>query len=155
MKGIVIALLLVALCLHGRAQKLQGKARLDSLLAELPNAKADTSAVNLYNNIAFAYSRFNPDSGLYFGNRALAMAKQLNWPRGIAYGYINTGINYSQKSDFKTSIEYQQKALRLLQQQNNQIGVGSCLSNMGHMYLSLNEHPKSLAHFFEALRIFE
>ncbi|MFD2935437.1 hypothetical protein [Spirosoma flavum] len=65
------------------AQRKKGQARLDSLLAELPCAKADTNRVKLL--CAISYQHHN--KGINYANQALTLARRLTRKRGMATAY--------------------------------------------------------------------
>ena len=71
------------------AEGLSGQALVDSLEAELPNAKGDTNHVNLLNNLSYEYYGINPDKGIKYGNIALELANKIDWQKGEAVQFFN------------------------------------------------------------------
>ena len=63
----IILLVCTPLC---NAQ-LQGLARIDSLVKELPKEKDDTDKVILLNALSDTYRNINPRLGITYGNKAL------------------------------------------------------------------------------------
>ena len=79
MKHTIITILLLLLTLstsHLYAQ-LQGQARIDSLLKELPIQKEDTNKVKLLNELSYGYWLINPDEGIKYGQNGLELATKL------------------------------------------------------------------------------
>ena len=58
--------------------QLQGQARIDSLLKELPKMKEDTNAVNLLSTLSWELYSTNSDKGIEFGLQGVELAKKLN-----------------------------------------------------------------------------
>ena len=75
----------------------QGQILIDSLLAELPKAKEDTSKVNLLNAISQNYGYINTLQGIKYGREGLLLAETLKWQKGIAYSNYYLGFNYCVK----------------------------------------------------------
>src|SRR5512135_1266385 len=64
----------------------------DSLKQELVAAKNDTSRVLIMAQLSSAYNGFYPDSVNAYGNEALNLAEQINYPRGKARALIALGL---------------------------------------------------------------
>ncbi|MDC1067648.1 hypothetical protein OAQ99_00660 [Candidatus Kapabacteria bacterium] len=90
MKNIIIILIL-ALSYNSSA-KLRGQARIDSLEAELPNAKTDSNHLKLLNSLSLAFYRVNPDKRIKYREEGLALAKDINWKMGRAINYNSLGV---------------------------------------------------------------
>ncbi|MDC1068682.1 tetratricopeptide repeat protein [Candidatus Kapabacteria bacterium] len=126
----IIILLILAIS-YGSSAKLSGQARIDSLEAELPNAKADTNHVNLLHRLSFAYYTINPDKGIEYGEKGLALANDINWKQGEAASYNNLAINYSIKSDYPKALEFWDSALSINKELDNIKGIAANLGNIG------------------------
>src|ERR1700733_15001086 len=96
-----VLLLFIPMLLHA---KLQGQARVDSLLNELPKAKEDTNKVKLLNTLSFGLSFINPDEGMKYGTQGLKLGEYLKWEKGIAGAYNCLSNNYYQKSDYRGAL---------------------------------------------------
>lgn len=134
---------------------LQGQAKIDSLLAELPQEKSDTNETNLLCNLSYEYSSSNPDKGIEYGMKGVALAKKIKWKKGEANCYNSLGINYDNQSDFPKALEYYQKSLKINEKIGNKKGVATNLGNIGTVYQNQSNYLKSLEYHQKALKIFE
>ena len=155
MKSILL-LLLVFTISNLKAEPLQGQAKLDSLLAELPNAKGDTNEVNLLSNISSSYYSTNPDKGIEYGTRGLELSRKINWKLGEAKCNNLLGQCYStEKNNNPKALEYFFKALKL----NEEIGAKNnkaiTLGNIGRVYFHQLKYSKALKYLQSALLIYE
>ncbi|MCY7355986.1 MAG: tetratricopeptide repeat protein [Rudanella sp.] len=137
------------------AQAKVGKARLDSLLAELPRAKRDTNHVKLLNRISFEYYGIDPNEGINVANQALALAQQLRWKDGIVISYAIIAINYKTKSDYPNALDYSLKCLRVAEELNDKFYLTSMLGSIGSIYSAMSNYPKALEYHEKSLKIAE
>jgi tetratricopeptide (TPR) repeat protein len=136
--------------------QLQGQAKIDSLLKELPKMKNDTNAVNLLSTLSFAMYSINPDKGVEYGEKGLKIAEEINWKAGKAKCYNSLGVIYCfGKSNFPKALEYHFKALKINEALGNKPGIASNLGNIGSVYGSQSDYPKALEYYHKALKINE
>ncbi|TNE33987.1 tetratricopeptide repeat protein, partial [bacterium] len=148
--------LLLFLNFQTRAEPLQGQARLDSLLSELPKAKGDTNEVNLLGDISFWYNSSNPDRGIEYGQKGLALAQKINWKKGEANCYNLLGQCYStEKNDNPKALEYFFKALKLNETIDAKNNKAITLGNIGRVYFHQLKYSKALEYLQSALLIYE
>jgi signal transduction histidine kinase len=81
-----------------------GKPILDSLLKVLPALKEDQNKVNVLVRISSAYSRIDARKGIVAGLEAEAVAKRLNWPRGIATSMNSLGLCYTSNVEYAKAL---------------------------------------------------
>ena len=136
--------------------KLQGQAKIDSLLSEIPNAKADTNHVNLLKDLSFEYYLINPDEGIKYGEQGLKLAKELSWKKGEATSYHSLGVVYFfGKADYTKALEYYGNALKINEEIGNKRGIAANLGGMGVIYYNQSDYPKALEYYSKALKIDE
>ncbi|MBS1535954.1 MAG: tetratricopeptide repeat-containing sensor histidine kinase [Bacteroidetes bacterium] len=133
------------------AQK-EGQALIDSLQAALPKMNDDTLKVNALRQLSFAYHNINPEQGIVYGQKTLALAKKINWSDGVANAYKNIGLNYSTLSDFPSALNYY--ALGLKASKNEKI-KSDLLNNIGLTYSYQSQYSKALSYYFQSLKIKE
>ncbi len=158
MKQIIIILLTIncsLLTVHCSAQKLEGQALLDSMLAELPTAKEDTNKVNLLNDLSWDYAQINPDEGIKYGLQGLALAEQLGWKKGIAKADNNLGNNYQSKSDYPKALEYYFKSLKMNEALGDKGSIARITRSIGNVYSRQSDYPKALEYYFKVLKMKE
>ncbi len=160
MKSLLFALIiLLSISITNQAtaddKPLQGQAKIDSLLAELPNAKGDTNEVKLLYNLSFYFNSINPDMGIVYGMNGLKLSKNIDWRKGQAQCYNSLGINYKAQSNNLKALDYFKKALTINEELSNKNGIATVLGNIGNVYFNLTDYPKALEYFGKALKIDE
>lgn len=134
------------------AQK-QGQARIDSLKAELPRAKADSNRVKLLYRIGFESASTNPSEALQYAEQTLQLAQQIRWPLGLVRGYNLLGISYYLQSDLPKSLEFYLTGLKLAESIRSQYYIGSLANNIGNIYSQLENYPQSIEYYKKSLEI--
>ena len=136
--------------------QLQGQAKIDSLLKELPKKKEDTNAVNLLFQLSKESFSTKPDIGIEYGLQGLELAKDINWNQGVANCYSALGTNYGGgKSNYPKALEYCHKALKIYEKQGYKSGIAANLVNIGLIFSSQSDYPKALEYYHKALKIYE
>jgi tetratricopeptide (TPR) repeat protein len=155
MRKLLIFLALVLSISTAKAQ-LQGQAKIDSLLKELPKAKQDTNYVNLLKDLSFNYYIIDSDKGIEYGEKGLELAKKINWKKGEAYCYNSLGVVYSSgKSNYPKALEYYHKALDVYEEIGNKFNISVIFGNIALVYQNLSDYPKALEYFQKAIKIDE
>jgi tetratricopeptide (TPR) repeat protein len=135
--------------------QLQGQARIDSLLKELPKAKQDTNHVNLLADLSFEHYSIDPDKGVELGEKGLKLSEKIGWKEGQAKCCNSLGANNIGKSNYPKALEYFGKALKINKEIADKRGIASNLGNMGNVYNSQSDYSKALEYFGKALKINE
>jgi tetratricopeptide (TPR) repeat protein len=151
----LLGLMLVVVYPHLAVAQKQGKLLVDSLLKVLPIAKEDTHKVLLLDKLSYTYSTTNPKEGLKAGREALLLSEKLKWPKGIAGGYTDIGINYGALSRPDSALHYYLKALSQYRLLKNKKAQSAILSNICLVHLAKSNYPKALEYAFAALKINE
>ncbi|MBI5219890.1 MAG: tetratricopeptide repeat protein [Bacteroidia bacterium] len=125
----IILLLLVGGRNFGREQQ-----KTDSLHNALKNATRDTSRVKICLKLCELFRNSNPDSALFYANKGLAAAMKANWKKGLSDCYINIGVVYHYKSDFKNATENYKRSLKVNEELGDKIVQSQCYNNLGTAY---------------------
>ncbi|HYV90313.1 MAG TPA: tetratricopeptide repeat protein [Chitinophagales bacterium] len=143
----------------------QNNKQVDSLLSVLKIAKEDTGKVNTLNALADEFINNNPDTAIYFGSEALALATKLNYQLGIADGHWNIGIAERCLGNFEDALQSSNDALKLYNQllssgqtkDKSQLlqRKASIYNNIGTIHGMQSNYPESLKNFLDALSIRE
>ncbi|WP_460966703.1 ATP-binding protein [Spirosoma migulaei] len=147
-------LLLVLLLFIGapvQAQK-QGRALIDSLVAELPKAANDTVKGRLYRVIAEEWFFTNIDQALHYSRLGLQHTTRMKWERGIGVfnGYI--GRAYSDKGNYDSCLYYFKKAVRIYKTLGDTWNLASTTNNIGVAEQNIrSNYPAATHYYFEAL----
>ena len=125
--------------------------RVDSLktLISLTAANAsprDTLMVKRLNQLADNYFNLNPDSTLFYGEKAVKLARSLNYKHGLADGLVQTAHARFFKGSYTPAIKDFDEAIKIYKSIDNKEGLGYCYMLYGRMYNLLANF--SLAHSY-------
>ena len=154
MRIIFICCFAVLLTVNARAQK-EGQAAIDSSLKVLAAQKEDTNKVRSLYRVSGTYADINPDEGIKYGQRALALATKLNWKKGIANACNSIGTNFLNKPDYPKALEYYLTALKIDEEIGNARGVANLEANIGAVYRSQKNYPKALDYDLKSLNYYK
>lgn len=133
----------------------QGQELVDSLHLELPRMKRDTDKVNALNAIGFCFYFINPDSGVIYGRKALALARDADWEKGQAASYRIIGINYMTMSKSDRALECFDTAYRFFIASKDENNAARIMGNMAQVYDDKGNYLKALEYNLNALKIYE
>lgn len=129
---------------------------IDSLKHVLSTSKEDTTQVNTLNALSKQYnSTGNYEKALEFASQAKLQAEKLNYQKGIAASYNNTGTAYKKHGDYEKSLENYLKAIAIREKIGDEQGVASSYSNIGNLYEFQENYEKALENYSIALKIRE
>ena len=117
---------------------------IDSLKEVLQTQKEDTNKVNTWASLSFMYRNMDADSGLYYGQHALALAQKLPWKTGMAKAYKCMGNNYYAMAASQKALECFQRSWKIYAELNNKTGIAESIGLTGKAYYSLSEYPRAL-----------
>ena len=153
MKLILTLVLLTASFFNGllHAQEKQ----IDSLIKVLEIQKNDSGKVNTLNLISKKYFTSNPELSIFYGLQSSALAKKINFKRGLAIAYKNTGIGYFYRGQNIDAIKSYQLALAAFDSMGDKKGEANIYSNMGNVYYNQGENVEALDLYLKALKYAE
>lgn len=154
MKRNIIIVTITFFCLAYTTTLAQNQVRIDSLLHALKNKK-DTIKVNVLNELSLEYHSFDPDKAIEYGEKALELAQQKKYTKGVAKSLRYIGVGYRQKMDFTHSRKYFFLALPLEEQMGNRMGIAECLNDIGEVYKYRGDYKQALDKYKKAVQIFE
>src|SRR5688572_14675099 len=120
-----------------------GAAEPDSIAVKAMIAKARTFYFN------------NPDSCLFYAQKALAISKDIGFIRGEAESLNISGEAYRFNGNYPRSLEMQFEALSLFRKTKNKIGEMGALTFIGFTYVELKEPRLGLNHLLEGKAILD
>ena len=152
---LLITLYSILFTQYSLAQSLSGQALIDSLEAELPKAKGDSNHVKLLNKLSGKYRDFNPDKGIYYGEKAVELAKKISWEKELATSYNSLGLNYISQSNYPKALEFLKKALKINKELNIKSSISMNQLNIGIIFKDQSDYPNALNYYLKALKIAE
>lgn len=147
MKTLVIILLF---SFAGSALLAQNKLT-ESLKRQLEVTKEDTAKVLLMAELALQFRNTNPDSSIYYGEKTLALARQIKFKRGEALALSNIGIALREKGDLPKALELEIQGLQIAQLNNYTVEAAFCLRRIGLVYMDLRNYPVALDYLYQSL----
>jgi signal transduction histidine kinase len=88
-------------------------------------------------------------------NEALQICERNHDQKGISSVYNNLAIIYDDQGDYKTSLGYYFKSLKIRQDTKDKWGIASSYNNIGNTYLELGNYAEALSYLFKGLLIRE
>ncbi|HTF27262.1 MAG TPA: HAMP domain-containing sensor histidine kinase [Flavitalea sp.] len=137
-------------CLTGYSQK-QGQTQLDSLLTDLSKLKDDSNKVKTLSRISQYYYTVDPKESFPYAEKALHLAEQLKWKRGIANLHNNIGLFISDTGNNVLARKHFQISYELNLQLDAKINIINNLNNIGRSYQFESDYSKATDYFFKAL----
>ncbi|SHN26702.1 Tetratricopeptide repeat-containing protein [Cyclobacterium lianum] len=150
MRLFVIWIGLIAPCL------VSGQGReLDSLRQIVGEpAIADSVRLMLWNEMAYAFYSIEPDSGIYYAQRALELAEKMHHEHYQAVSWNNLGSNYWARGDDSLALYAYMQAMNRHTTLNNQLGAAKALSNMALIQYNQSEFLEAIRSHEEAISRF-
>ncbi len=129
------------------------QSKIDSLTNRLGKNLADTSRVNVLNELSKSYWRINPDSSILFGQEALTLAKQLKFKKGEAAALSRIGSGHYHLGNYRDAINYAEDAIKIYKQLGLNNFLLSSYSNIGIAYNDLEDYAKAEKYLLKSLAI--
>lgn len=152
MKKVLLAFLLFLSLSTLYAQK-QGLDIIDSLKLKLQNSADDTGKVRMLGKISFQYFRFDTDSGIAYGERALRLAEKLHWGLGKAFSNNYIGTNYAVKGNHPKALDYFNRSLSEYTSIGDKQGIAFICNNLCNFYRMQKEYPRAIEYGTKAMVI--
>jgi two-component system, NtrC family, sensor kinase len=144
-------------------QRSEKRANTDSLASLLKNAREDTNKVKLLTTLADELrNRVSPDSCISLGKKALSLAENLKWKKGIGMSYDALQWYYQLKSDYASALDYNLKALDLWMKLSEESPTGktalfeskisACYANLGNIYSHKGDTQKGFDYYSIAIQ---
>ena len=96
---------------------------------------------------------FDMDSSLVFTELALEKAKKSQIKSVVGQVYLAKGITYFHRTEYSKSLEYYNKAKKILEISKDKKGYASVLTNMANIYGEQNNLKKEIEYLLKALII--
>lgn len=116
--------------------------------------KPDTNKVILLSNLCWEYRTVSADSALLFGSEALQLARQINYPKGIAQAYNDLGILFIDKADYKKAAGYLNESMKIREKLNDLPGMASLFNKLGIIDQKQGRLKEALENQISALKIY-
>ena len=149
------AILLLLIALDADAQKKQGRAKLDSMIARLSALPDDTNKANLLGEISYAYAHIDPEEGVRMAQREMDLSQKIGWRKGVGLAHNDFGGNYINMSAYAQATEHFFQALHIFEELGEKARMGAALGNIGLIFIQQGNFPKALEYQLKQLKIVE
>lgn len=139
------------------------QATIDSLKRVYKVTKADTAKAGLLNRISSEFKEINPDSTLFYANKALSLSAKLEYPFGKANGEFNLGNASIILGDYTQAKNHFEKAKTIFEsllknESGNKsfiYGLARCYSGLGVIFSQEGNYYESLANYQKGLELYQ
>ncbi len=142
MKMLFTAVLLLLLV---KAQA-QNKA-VDSLKNLIRHSAADTSRVNLLNQLPQWYTWSVPDSSLMYAQQALRLAQKINYTNGMAESEAHMCLAYAILGNYSIGLKYGFRSLAFFKKTGDDKGTRYAMGVIAYCYREQGDYKSSLKYF--------
>jgi tetratricopeptide (TPR) repeat protein len=129
----------------------QDPGKIEKLKIDLKNSTSDTARVDALTLLCFNYSDVSFDSAQQLGNKALQLATDIHYAKGIADAYNNLGWSFFHHGDNEKAKQYLNTALEKYTVIGNINDYASPISHLATIYLDEKNYSKALTSFKQAL----
>ena len=151
----ILAILLALIMLTPAFAKKQGQDKIDSLLAELPNAKEDTNKVKLLISISDYYMKSDKNKSLENIRMAISLSEKINSDKWIVKANRAMASVYEENYDFENAINLYNITLNLSKEKNTEDMIPIIFSDIGICFGRQNIYDSSEYYFDQALKNIE
>lgn len=128
----------------------------DSLQKLLLNKKIpDTTRVKVLDELCYTLTLQQQDSAIYYGNEAIALARKINYRKGLGLSLSDLGVAYFYKADLPMAINLWEEAQSVRASIHDLAGVASLNIKLGAAYFKQGNYTKSFESQTKALQAFE
>jgi tetratricopeptide (TPR) repeat protein len=99
--------------------------------------------------------RADPDSAIYYGKKGLALAKKINYLKGIVSGNINTGMAFSSLNRNEEALPYMTTAITLAENSKDKMMTGDAYFYASQVYRFMSDQSMAIATCLDAMRQYE
>ncbi len=117
---------------------LLGQSKLDSL-HKISSTTKGIERINVYISLADEYFKSDLDSSVFFGMKALELAKTEKSYNEIVRSYSIIGESYQKKNELKISVEYYLKAIEIAEKHEVKTALGNAYNGLGITYYFLDD----------------
>ncbi len=151
-RNLLFFIILICFALNSFGQNDQSVEELKRLVTKQAN---DSTKVNTLLDIASQLYGSQPDSSIVYSRKAIGLATEINFKKGLAYAHKNMGLGYYMKGEFSDVLIHWEKSLAIFEEINDEKGTSNLLSNLGAVYQTKGDDPKALDYLIRSVKIAE
>lgn len=113
----------------------------------------DTAYINLLAKFSTCFYEINPDSLLFYSQKAYRYAKNIHHEKGEMESLCSMAYYYSLTGDYTQMLSFYQQALALAEKINDKEVELNMLRNIGQFYLNTGKEAEALQNFKKAYKM--
>ena len=113
----------------------------------------DTGYINLLAKFSTCFYEINPDSLLFYSQKAYRYAKNIHHEKGEMESLCSMAYYYSLTGNYTQMLSFYQQALALAEKINDKEVELNMLRNIGQFYLNTGKEAEALQHFKKAYKM--
>jgi len=133
----------------------QSPLKRDSLLAEIHKNKKDTFTVIAYLKYGELYENADPDSAVFYYNKAKDLSRELNYSRGTATYISFYNFILNNRGKYREALELCKQALKIYQELNSPKDIAIAHINLGSEYEYLSSYQLAADNYVQGMQIAE
>ncbi|NNV54810.1 tetratricopeptide repeat-containing sensor histidine kinase [Limnovirga soli] len=159
--------IIIILCIIGSMQCYSQNNTIDSLTKVLQSTKVDTTRINTLNWLAYQLRNNDPDSAVYFANKAFELATKTNYKIGVATSFLWKGVATMKLGAYDEALKNSLDALKIYDDlistnsgRGNTPAASEALNlkskaynNIGLIYRQQGNYEEALKNNFASLKI--
>ena len=131
----------------------------DSLIVLVSKTKNDIDKVQLYNAIAEEYKTSNPTAMLQYADKALALARKIDYKTAEGYALLHKGNANIIIGNYKEALLLFSDAQHLFEtldtNSENKKGLAKALGSIGIVFSEQSNYSKALQYYLKSVKIYE
>ncbi|HBX52895.1 MAG: hypothetical protein A2275_10170 [Bacteroidetes bacterium RIFOXYA12_FULL_35_11] len=132
----------------------QNKKKIDSLQNVLNTTKHDTTKVNTLSILGYHYLSKDSATAINYINKGIALAKKINYPKGLGNCYNSLGMIYKKIGKFSNAIVSHNKALTIFIETDDKKNICKTYNYIGTAFSEEGNYPLALENYNKALDLF-
>ena len=125
----------------------------DSLKNVLEKTSADTSRIDLLNDLADEFAFSDYDKAADYAKQALDLSQKINSKSRIVRSYLKLGMIARERGDYDKAIPYLLSAMKISEEIDFKFGIGASASTIGTIYHIQGNYEKALEYLNASLSI--
>ena len=127
----------------------------EELKRQLAATREDTTRVMLMAELGLQFRNTNPDSSIFYGQKALALTKQISFLRGEAMALNTIALAMREKGELPRALEIAMKAYNIALANHYVYETALSVRRIGLVYMDLKEYRTSLNYLQKAFQLSE
>jgi len=144
----------IGFCFLANALQAQNLNSIDSLKQQLKKANGNAE-FKLLNALGFEYRYSFPDSTIYYCTKAYKLGQEINIEKDLSRPLSFIGLASAYAGDYKTSLEYHEKAITVAIEQSDSTQLAYGYNNLGRMFIDQGDIVRAYNNLKNAVGIFE